>query len=135
MEMMNLRKKVIIASLILFIIAVIIMISLYISEVHFRDWIDANILRKDLTEQDLPTISLNTDKQNQVHVYSKYIALLNNKVITLYNKFGEEVTTIDVDINTAEKLKYSFTISLASYINFTPIANSIAPIKSTNTCI
>ena len=95
------RKKIIIVAIILLIVALVVGISLYISEKQVRDWVDEHVLRKNITEQDLPVISLNTDKANQVYVYSKYIAVLNNKTIKLYNGFGEEVTSIDIDINTA----------------------------------
>ena len=95
------KKKIIIAAIVLGIIGVIMVFSLYISEKQFRDWIDIHLLGKEITEQDLPIISLNTDKINQVHVYSKYIAVLSNKTIKLYNSFGEENASIEVDITTA----------------------------------
>ncbi len=95
------RKKLIIGGIVLFIIGIVIIISLYISEKRFRDWIDIHLLGKEITEQDLPVISLNTDKPNQVYVYSKYIAVLSNKNIKLYNSFGEESASIDLDIGTA----------------------------------
>ena len=93
------KKKIIIASMILTIIAVVVLVSLYISERKFRDWIDVHLLGKDIIEEELPIINLNTDKLNQVHVYSKYIAVLSDKKIKLYNSYGEENESIDVDIN------------------------------------
>ncbi|MCI9063635.1 MAG: hypothetical protein HFJ17_03430 [Clostridia bacterium] len=93
------KFKVIIAILIILIIA--ILISLYIAEKNFRGWIDANILKKDITEENIVTIDLNIDKTNQVYVYSKYIALLNNQMLTLYNNYGEKVTNFNININNA----------------------------------
>lgn len=94
------RKKVLIfSSLFIAIILIILAISLYISQKSFRDWIDINILGKNLTEEDIQVINLNTDKNNQVHVYSKYIALLNDKNITLYNVYGEKEEEINLGIN------------------------------------
>ena len=96
------KKKLILIISILLLILIIAMIALYISEKHFRGWIDAHILRKNITEEDIQTINLNTDKNNQIHVYGKYIAILNDKTITLYNSYGEKVSIIDnVDINSA----------------------------------
>lgn len=77
------------------------LVSLYISQKDVRDWVDTTILRKTLTENDIQTISLNTDKTNQVHVFSNYIAMLNEKKVTLYNSYGEKITDIDVNINNA----------------------------------
>ena len=93
-------KKVIIIS-ILILILIVLSISLYISQKEVRDWVDIHILGKNLTEDDIESISLNTDKNNQIHVYSKYIAVLNDKAVTLYNSYGEKVTSIDVNINAA----------------------------------
>ena len=96
------RKKIVIVSIIAFIIiGLIVLISLYLSKKDVRDWVDIHLLGKSLTEQDIDYISLNTDKTNQVHVYGKYIAILNDKAITLYNSYGEKVTDLEVNINTA----------------------------------
>ena len=54
-----------------------------------------------MSEQDIQTINLNTDKNNQIHVYNEYIAILNDKAVTLYNLYGEKITSIDVNINSA----------------------------------
>ena len=99
--MRTIKKKIIILLIAIFIIAVIVLISLYIAEEQFRDWIDVNVLKKDITDEDITIINLDSDKANQVCAYSKYIALLNEKTITLYNQYGEEQTQIEVDINTA----------------------------------
>ena len=96
------RKKIVIVSIIaLIIIGLIVLISLYLSKKDVRDWVDIHLLGKSLTEQDIDYISLNTDKTNQIHVYGKYIAILNDKAITLYNSYGEKVTDLEVNINTA----------------------------------
>lgn len=103
MEIKTLNKKkiAIIIGIVLIIAIIILLVSLYIAKKDFRNWIDVNILRKDITEEDVVTINLNTDKKNQIYAYSKYIALLNDRAITLYNNFGEEITKIDININTA----------------------------------
>lgn len=98
---LNKKKKIIISVLILAFIGIIVCISLYIAEKNVRDWIDIYIFRKNTTENDSSIINLNIDKSNQICVYSKYIAILNDKIISLYNSYGEKVTNIDVNINTA----------------------------------
>ena len=80
------RKKIIIMAIIFIIIfLLIVLISLYIAEKNVRGWVDVHILQKNITESDAEMISLNADKSNQVCVYSKYIAISNDKVVTLYN--------------------------------------------------
>lgn len=102
MEIKTLNKKkiAIVAAIILIIIAIIVMISLYIADRGVRNWIDTNLLGKDISEEDVATIVLNTDKKNQIYAFNRYIVLLNDRAITLYNNFGEEITKIDININT-----------------------------------
>lgn len=96
------RRKVLIAIFIaIIIIILIVFIALYIANNDIRNWVDINIFRKNVSEQDIQTISLNTDKNNQIHVYNNYIAILNDKIVTLYNSYGEKITSIDVNINSA----------------------------------
>lgn len=83
------------------VIFVIVISVLYISHENFRNWIDIYILRKDITEEDIVSIDLDTDKSNQIYVFNKYIAILNNQVITLYNNYGEKINNINVNINKA----------------------------------
>ena len=97
----SMKKKIAITLIILLIIAIIVLISLYIKKKSVRDVIDKYIFNKNITEEDISVINLDTDKSNQVYVYSRYIALLNDKTVTLYNSYGEEVTSIAVNINTA----------------------------------
>ncbi len=96
---LNRKKILILLAVIAIIICMILTISLYLAQRSFRDWVDINLLGKNVTENDMQIISLNTDKNNQIHVYSKYIAILNDKYVTLYNRYGEKVDDINLDIN------------------------------------
>ena len=96
------KKKILFAiGISLICILLIVMISLYIENNDVRNWVDINIFRKNISEQDIQTISLNTDKNNQIHVCNNYVAILNDKIVTLYNSYGEKITSIDVNINSA----------------------------------
>lgn len=83
------------------LVFIIIVISMYIFHENFKQCVDEYIFRKAITEQDIISIDLETDKSNQIHIYNKYIAILNNQNLTLYNNFGEKVTSINVKINKA----------------------------------
>ena len=98
---MKRRKVGSIIILILLIITITTIVSLYIKNQNFRDWIDFNIFRKSITEKDTSSIDLNSDKLNQIHVYNRYVAVLNNQKMTLYNNFGEELNNMDVNISSA----------------------------------
>ena len=99
MRKINKKKVIIIILVIILIITAIIVGILYVSKRDVRDWADIYILRKNLKEEDIETISLNADKSNQIHVYGNYISVLNDKTVNLYNAYGEKVTSFDVNIN------------------------------------
>ena len=101
MRKINKKKIIITIAIALIIVLFIVLIALYISQREVRNWLDINILRKNVSEQDIQTINLNTDKNNQIHVYSNYVAILNEKIVTLYNSYGEKITSLDVGINSA----------------------------------
>ena len=97
------RKKIILITTIciIFIVLLIIAVSLYLTQKNYRNWIDINVFKKNVSEQDIQSINLNTDKNNQIHVYNNYISVLNDKTVTLYNSYGEKITSIEVNINSA----------------------------------
>ena len=98
---LNIRKIVMIVFIVILILACIIIFSLYIADENFRKWADINVLRKDINTEDVPTIDLNTDKNNQIFCYDKYIAILNDKTLKLYDSYGAETLDISININTA----------------------------------
>ena len=98
---LNIRKIVMIIIIGIIAVAVIGIFSLYIAEEDFRKWVDISIFRKDVTSENVATIDLNVDKNNQIYCYNKYICILNEKNLKLYNQTGENITDISVDINTA----------------------------------
>ena len=83
---LNIRKVVIICLITIFIIAVIVIISLYIAEEGFRKWVDINVFRKDILSENTATIDLNVDKNNQIICFGKYIGILTEKNLKLYNQ-------------------------------------------------
>ncbi len=98
---LNIRKIVITCIISSIVVAIIIIFSLYIGKESFRKWVDINVFRKDITSKDVATIDLNVDKNNQIFCYNKYIGILNEKNLKLYNSSGENITDISVNINTA----------------------------------
>ena len=66
------RKKILIITGIIFAIAIIIVISLYIANTNVRDWMDKYILGKDVIEENLPTIMLDNENVN-VYSYDNHI--------------------------------------------------------------
>ena len=87
--------------IIIAIVTLCLIVFFYFYKQNFRKWVDINIFRKNVTNKSINSIYLNTDKNNQIYCYAKNICILNDKVLTLYNSFGEKNTDLSVDINSA----------------------------------
>ena len=98
---LEIKRIIITIFVVLLIIAAIVIFSLYIAKADFRNWVDMNVLRKDIKFENVSTIDLNTDKNNQIFCYHNYICILKEKNLTLYNSGGTKDTEISIDINTA----------------------------------
>lgn len=97
----NIKRTVSIALVVFVCIVVILTFSMYIAEDGFRNWVNINILRKEISSEDISVIDLDTAKNNQIFCYSKYICILNDKNLSLYNSLGEKTDEISLNINTA----------------------------------
>ena len=90
---------------IIFIVVIIVclccIVFVYFYKQDFRKWVDINIFRKNITNENINTIYLDTNKNNQIYCYGKNICILNDKNLKVYNPFGESITEVAIDINTA----------------------------------
>ena len=98
---LNKKKLSITIYIFLIIIVLAILFSLYLSSQSFRNWVDKNILKKEITQNDVATIDLNSEDNYQIYAYDKYIAILNNNVLNIYNSSGKEEKKLDIEINNA----------------------------------
>ena len=91
------RKLKKIAITILIILA-IIGVSLYISSEDAREWFDIHILRKEIMEDDLESIDLNSSEKNHVYAYGKYVVVLNNNKLKAYNSSANNTHEHEITI-------------------------------------
>lgn len=94
----NLAKKIIKYLLItLIIIAAIIVVSLYLGNRNARLWINKNILKRDIGEEDLPSIEINS-QNSKVFAYSDKVAILENGTLSIYNSSAKKISDIQVSM-------------------------------------
>ena len=92
------KKKVILVIGIIVAIAVITVISLYVANEDVRDWMDEYIFRKNIVDENLPTISIENENAS-IYAYDNHIVILKDNKLTIYNASGKEETTINVQVN------------------------------------
>lgn len=97
----KLRKFAIFVIILLILIAILILTSIYFLNAEFRRWCDENVLRKEILQEDTKYIELDGDENTQVYAYDKYICVFRKKTLEFYNKVGNKVDEIELDINKA----------------------------------
>ena len=93
---MKVIKAVIFGAILIFIIS---FISLYSSNEKAKIFFDKYVFRKEVYEENLPTINLDGIETTNIYSYSNYIFILNQNKLSLYNKYGNEEASLDVEIS------------------------------------
>ncbi len=96
-----LNKKKIAITIIIAIIVILITIFLllYIYNKNFRNWADMHVLMKNVTEGTLSSIDIDVGKSSSIYAYDKYVAILDEAKIRIYNSSAKEVNSIDMSVN------------------------------------
>ena len=95
----NKKKVASLIIIILLIIAAITIFIIYCKNAEFRKWADKNILQKEIKQGNTISIEFNGENSSNIYAFDKYIVILENKVLKIYNNLGEEEVSITTDIN------------------------------------
>lgn len=82
------------------IICIVFVLASYLINDEFRNKIDTQILRKEITENSANMIEINSDSNPYINSFDKYIVVLSKNVLTFYNQEASNVAKIDVNITT-----------------------------------
>lgn len=94
------KKKVKVAITFSVIIVLIFVIALiYFCSPKFRNWADMHILMKTVYQGKLSSIDIDSGDNTSIIAYDKYIALLNNNQLNIYNSSAKKIQTLDVNIS------------------------------------
>lgn len=94
------KNKIIITIIIAVLIIVIAIFSIiYVFSSSFRDWADIHILMKTVSEGSLSTIEIDSDENISVYAYDKYVALLNDNILSIYNSSAKETASLEINIS------------------------------------
>ncbi len=94
-------KKILISILIsIIIIAIIVLVALYASKKEFRDWVDIQVFRKEISQDRVAVIELEEGQSSNVYAFNQYIGILNKNKLSLYGAAGTEEVSLDVEITT-----------------------------------
>ena len=81
------------------IILLITFIFLYENNNNIRNFFDVYIFRKIINEEKVSSIYIDNSKEIEVFAYNKYIAILDQNELKIYNKSGHQEHTLDIEIS------------------------------------
>ena len=94
------KKRIAIAILIVVIILSIIILGVvYIKNENFREWFDTQVLRKEVNQDRLVSISIKEEENPQVYAYNQYIGVLSKNEFKIYGSTAKEEKSLQVEIS------------------------------------
>lgn len=94
----NKKKLIILIIILLLIVLIATIIIIYNQNKEVREWIDKNIFRKEVTQNNVATIDLNDIQNSNIYAFNKYIGILNKNKFSIYGSMGNEENTLDIQI-------------------------------------
>ena len=92
-------KKIVLSIVIsILIVAVIVVVSLYLTNDKVRNWIDVEILRKEISQDNITTIELEEGEASNVYAFNNSIGILSKNKLFLYDSTGTEEINLEVQI-------------------------------------
>ena len=94
------KKKIWIAIAIGVVILInIAVLILYSVNNVAHNWIDINILRKEVKQDKATTINLKENQNSSIYAFNKYIGVLSKAKLSIYSNTGSEEKSLDVQIS------------------------------------
>lgn len=98
--MNNKLKRIIVNSILLIlVISIIVLVGMYLGSNDFRVWTDQHILGKDITDEKLPTIDIDSKDTTNVYAYSNNVVTLVENNLTIYNKSAKKVSEVNITVS------------------------------------
>ena len=94
----NAKKIIISVTIAILVVAVIVLVALYITNKTFRNWVDIQVFRKEISQEKVATIDLDEEQTANVYAFNKYIGILNKNKLSIYGSTGQEEVVLDVQI-------------------------------------
>ena len=90
--------KIVIFILLIGIISAVIFF--YRENRDVQKFIDENILRKVVQEDQNPSIQYTSDLNTNIYTFGRYVGILSNNVLTVYNQYAKQEFTLNISVTT-----------------------------------
>ncbi len=95
----NKGKVLKVSAILIFIILIITIFILYVKNERVRSFFDTYIFRKIINEENVPSIDIENVTNANIFAFSKYIVVLDQNVLNMYNKAGKREHSLDIEIS------------------------------------
>ena len=96
---LNKKKVALTISVIIIICIMIVLSSIYITNIALRNFIDTNIFKKNITENNAIVIQIEKEKNPYFYAFDKYVVKLEENTLTRLTASGKEDTKLKVEIS------------------------------------
>ncbi len=94
------KKKIIIAIIIgIIIIASIVTAIIYYNNEQAREWIDTNIFRKEVLQNNATTVEIKEAQSSNIYAFNRYIGILNKNKFDIYSSSGNKEKELEIQIS------------------------------------
>ncbi len=94
------KKRIIyIIIIIILIIAIGAFIATYVQNKEFREWVDTNILQKEVSQDKLAIIDIAQGDTPKVYAFNQYIGVLDKNEFKIYGNTAKEETKFTMEIS------------------------------------
>lgn len=94
------KKKVTIATIITIMVIFLVVITVvYFNNKVVREWIDKNIFRKEVIQDNVSIIELSESQNMNIHAFYRYIGVLNKNKFNIYGSTGNEEKSLEVEVS------------------------------------
>ncbi len=98
-EKINKKTIGIVIIISILLIAILSVIIVYYNNGEVREWIDKNVFRKEVMQDNVSTIELKETETSNIYAFNKYIGILNKNKFIIYGSTGNEEKTLEVEIS------------------------------------
>lgn len=89
-------KRTIITVILIFIV---IIMANYVTNEDMRSYVNRNILKKELIENTIKSIEINSEDNLNIYAYSKYISVFGKNELKVYDSSGKNIKTLGIEIS------------------------------------
>lgn len=89
-------STIILAIIVIFVVSIVL---IYCHNSFIREWIDKNIFRKEVMQDNVSTIELKENENANIQAFNKYIGVLNKNKFVIYGSTGSEEKTLEVEVS------------------------------------